>query len=67
MINMSSRKINNLIPMALRNVITAFIGLVKILHEEETEREANELVEHTPLNKATIYAHYICTMLFTLR
>ena len=35
MINMSSRKINNLIPMALRNAITGFIVLVKILPEEE--------------------------------
>ena len=35
MINMSSGKINDLIPMALRNAITGFIALVKILPEEE--------------------------------
>ena len=35
MIIMSSRKVNNLIPMALRNATTGVIALVKILPEEE--------------------------------
>ena len=35
MIKMLSRKIDNLIPMALRNGFTGFIALVEILPEEE--------------------------------
>ena len=38
MINMSSRKINNLIPMALRNAFAGFIALVKIQPEEERSK-----------------------------